>query len=223
MTGEEFEEEGLHWIEKNENTSYSETAITVSARTDGNLYLYVTADGVSNISVLSGDDSKSYNIETPYIIDLGYYNAGDSITVSLDCAGLSTREVSVGFYAYSINKEILDLGYAQLERRAMEITEHTDTRLSGTVYSGGNNILYTSIPYDESWSVYVDGSKAETFEIGDCQLGIMLKQGEHTVEFVYRTRGLALGTGISAAALLCTAAVYLFKRKKAINDKIVKS
>lgn len=223
MTGEEFDEEGLHWIEKNENTSYSETAITVSARTDGNLYLYVTADGVSNISVLSGDDSKSYNIETPYIIDLGYYNADDSITVSLDCAGLSTGEVSVGFYAYSINKEILDLGYAQLERGAMEITEHTDTRLSGTVYSGGNNILYTSIPYDESWSVYVDGSKAETFEIGDCQLGIMLKQGEHTVEFVYRTRGLALGTGISAAALLCTAAVYLFKRKKAINDKIVKS
>lgn len=214
MTGEEFNEAGLHWIEKNTNNSYSETAITISAQTDGNLYIYVTADGITNISVISGEDSHSYNIETPYIIDLGYYNEGDSITVSLDCAGLSDGEVNVGFYAYSINKDILDLGYAQLERGAMQVTEHTDTKLSGTVYSDGNNILYTSIPYDESWSVFVDGEKTETFKIGDCQLGVMLKQGEHSVEFVYRPRGLALGAGISACTLICTAAVFIYKRKK---------
>lgn len=224
MTGEEISGEGLHWIEKEASSAYAETAVTVSPRTDGNLYIYVTADDVSNISVLSGDESKSYNIETPYIIDLGYYEAGERITVSLDCAGLQQGEVSVGFYAYSINRDVLDLGYAQLEKGAMQVTEHTDTRLSGTVYSNGSNILYTSIPYDKSWSVYIDGEKAQTFEIGGCQLGVMLKQGEHTVEFVYRPRGLAAGAGISAAALICTAAFLIIRRKKkAINDKLVKS
>ena len=214
MSGEIFDESGLHWIEKSEDTSYAETAITITTQTDGNLYLYVTADDLTDISVLHGEDSKSFNIETPYILDLGYYDAGETLTVSLDCAALATGDENVGFYAYSINKDILEKGYAELGKGAMQVTEHTDTKLTGTVTAQENSILYSSIPYDESWSVYIDGEKAETFMIGGCQLGVMIKPGEHTVEYIYRPKMLGLGAGISAATLICAAAVSGIKIRK---------
>ena len=214
MSGEIFDESGLHWIEKSEDTSYAETAITITTQTDGNLYLYVTADDLTDISVLHGEDSKSFNIETPYILDLGYYDAGETLTVSLDCAALATGDENVGFYAYSINKDILEKGYAELGKGAMQVTEHTDTKLTGTVTAQENSILYSSIPYDESWSVYIDGEKAETFMIGGCQLGVMIKPGEHTLEYIYRPKMLGLGAGISAATLICAAAVSGIKIRK---------
>ena len=101
----------------------------------------------------------------------------------------------------------------------MQVTKHTDTELTGTVNASENCILYSSIPYDEGWSVYIDGVKAETFKIGDCQLGVMIKPGEHTVEYVYRPKLLAAGTAITAATLLCTAAVSVFKIKNRKKKK----
>lgn len=219
MSGEEFDDEGIHWISKIDDSSYAETAITISTATNGNLYLYVSANEINDISVIHGNDSKSFNIETPYIIDLGYYDAGEYITVSLDCASLDSGDENVGFYAYSVDKNVLDAGYAKLGKGAMQVTKHTDTELTGTVNASSNCILYSSIPYDEGWSVYIDGVKAETFKIGDCQLGVMIKPGEHTVEYVYRPKLLAAGTAITAATMLCTAAVSVFKIKNRKKKK----
>lgn len=219
MSGENFDEEGLHWIEKTDSSSYSETAVTISTATEGNLYLYVSANEITDISVIQGNESNSFNIETPYIIDLGYYEAGEYLTISLDCASLDIGDENVGFYTYSVDKEVLDAGYAKLGKGAMQVTKHTDTELSGTVNAEENCILYSSIPYDEGWSVYIDGEKAETFKIGDCQLGVMIKPGEHTVEYVYRPKMLSAGAGISAVTLLCTAAFLVFKIKNSKKKK----
>lgn len=101
----------------------------------------------------------------------------------------------------------------------MQVTKHTDTELSGTVNAEENCILYSSIPYDEGWSVYIDGEKAETFKIGECQLGVMIKPGEHTVEYAYRPKMLSAGAGISAVTLLCTTAFSVFKIKNSKKKK----
>lgn len=68
-------------------------------------------------------------------------------------------ESSYEIYAYSINRNALTLGYNKLRKGAMEVSEHTDTVLSGTVTASENSILYSSVPYDEGWSVYIDGEK----------------------------------------------------------------
>ncbi len=228
MTGEQFDGAGIYWIEKLEDASYAETAVTISAQVSGNMYIYVTASNITNISVIDDEDSATYSIETPYIIDLGYFEAGDTVTVSFDCASLSVGDESVGFYAYSVNTDVLDAGYEKLLEGAMEVEEASDTRISGTVYAAENCILYSSIPYDEGWTVYIDGEEVETFEIGDCQLGVMIKPGEHTVEYVYTPKMLVAGTAVSCAALICTAAFYIIKKRKKmklklINDNFVKS
>ena len=61
--------------------------------------------------------------------------------------------------------------------------------------------------------MYIDGDKAETFEIGGCQLGVMIKAGKHTVEYVYRPQGMYLGAAVSIAAILALAGYEILKRK----------
>lgn len=223
MSGEQITQGGTYWVEKTDSNSYAETNISLKAARDGNLYIYASASDIANISVITDEESKSFSIETPYIIDLGYFTEGQSVTISLDCASLPTGEKSIEFFAYSINKDVLQAGYKKLRKEAMETETVTDRYISGTVYAESNRILYTSIPYDSGWSVYVDGNKTETFKIGDSQLGVMLKPGKHEIEFKYTPKGLYLGAGVSGVTLISLAAVTALKLRKRKNNKLVKS
>lgn len=223
MSGEQITQGGTYWVEKTDSNSYAETNISLKAARDGNLYIYASASDIANISVIADEESKSYSIETPYIIDLGYFTEGQSVTISLDCASLPTGEKSIEFFAYSINKDVLQAGYEKIRKEAMETETVTDRYISGTVYAESNRILYTSIPYDSGWSVYVDGTKTETFKIGDSQLGVMLKPGKHEIEFKYTPKGLYLGAGVSGVTLISLAAVTVLKLRKRKNNKLVKS
>ena len=73
--------------------------------------------------------------------------------------------------------------------------------------------------------MYIDGQKAEAFKVADCQLCVMIKPGEHTVEYVYRPQGLAAGCAVSACSVIALAAIYFYKKrnKNINNDKLVKS
>ena len=44
------------------------------------------------------------NIETPYILDLGYYNAGETAEITIDSTAMESDSASLEIYAYSLNK-----------------------------------------------------------------------------------------------------------------------
>jgi uncharacterized membrane protein YfhO len=54
-----------------------------------------------------------------------------------------------------------------------------------------------SIPYDPSWTLYVDGVKTdyETFE--DAFISVYLTEGNHTIELKYFPDGLLIGIIVS--------------------------
>ncbi|MGN1478729.1 MAG: YfhO family protein, partial [Acutalibacteraceae bacterium] len=93
--------------------------------------------------------------------------------------------------------------YDVLSQGAMEVSEFTDTTVKGTVTVSEGGMLYTSIPYDEGWSVTVDGKPAEITDIADhALLAVETGAGTHDVEFIYHAKGLAQGAIISGAALI---------------------
>ena len=62
--------------------------------------------------------------------------------------------------------------------------------------------LFTSIPYDEGWSVTVDGEPAETKSFDNTFLCLDLPAGSHVILFRYRVPGLAEGIALSVSSLL---------------------
>ena len=84
-------------------------------------------------------------------------------------------------------------------------------------------VLYTSIPYDKSWKVIVDGKEVpqnDILSINNALLGINLSSGEHSIEFKYKAKGLFAGITISSITIILLLAYSVNKKRKLQNNTL---
>ena len=92
--------------------------------------------------------------------------------------------------------------YKNLSSNIIENTIYEDGYVKGSIeVTADKTLMYTSIPYDEGWSLKVDGKDYGYFKILDGLIGVKLQQGEHEIEFKYKLPGLELGIGVSICSL----------------------
>ena len=82
------------------------------------------------------------------------------------------------------------------------------------------NLVFYAVPYDEGWSVTVDGEKAEIVRANVGFMAVDVPAGSHTVRFTYRTPGLVAGIAVGIGGMLLLAGylvlmTFLRKRKPA--------
>lgn len=221
VSGDKISKNGTYWFSKYDaDSSYAYADITITPVKSGNIYLYVNSPDISSIDISSTKlGSHTQNIDEPYILDCGYYEAGEELKLSIDCGSADVEECYADIFAYTVDDEVLKTGYDRLNQNALNVTKHSDTGIEGTISVSENSYLYSSIPYDEGWSIYIDGEKADTFKIGNAMLGASIKQGEHTVEYRYSPRGLKYGIIISAASFsgVCGYLIYTKLKKKEVD------
>lgn len=231
VTGDEVTQNGTFWLDKSDASStYGTETVTLSPTIDGNLYLYVKSSDLKSLTVNSAKvSSMTQNIDEEYIFDLGFHNAGDEVKVSLDAGTMETESTSFDFYAYSCDDTILKNAYNALNTSSLNVESHNDTSIKGTINAKEDCYLYSSIPYDDGWKVYVDGEEEETFEIGGTLLAIELSAGKHTIEYKYSPSGFGIGAIITAvtAVGICGYLIYdnsslkFNKTKRRKKEKIV--
>lgn len=221
VSGDKISKNGTYWFSKYDaDSSYAYADITITPIKSGNIYLYVNSPDISSIDISSIKlGSHTQNIDEPYILDCGYYEAGEELKLSIDCGSADVEECYADIFAYTVDDEVLKTGYDRLNQNALNVTKHSDTGIEGTISVSENSYLYSSIPYDEGWSIYIDGEKADTFKIGTAMLGASIKQGEHTVVYRYSPRGLKYGIIISAASFagVCGYLIYTKLKKKEVD------
>jgi len=61
----------------------------------------------------------------------------------------------------------------------------------------------------------VDGKPAEILTVGNAMVSVMIPQGDHTVQFVYKNKALTLGAAVAIVSTLALvgAAVVLYNPK----------
>lgn len=215
-TCEEVNQNGAFFVDDIEENTGASVDVLFKSVKDGNVYIYVTSNEIENINYYWSDGTKTtyQSIVEPYILDLGYHKAGDEIKAILDLNGITSSSASFNIYAYNIDDTVLESAYEMLSLGQMNIEKHSDTKLEGTINAGYDGYLYTSIPYDEGWKIYIDGHEVKTFEIGESQLASTIKQGKHKIKLVYSPKGLTYGLPISAAAWVGVFGYELLKRIK---------
>lgn len=182
--------------------------------------------GVLAFHIFSLADDKSYTVyrndellftdcinEQQQTVTIGSVEEGDLIRVDIPCP--SQNEDDTVSQLIRITGAILDetlfrQGYEILAGSAMTISEFSGTYVAGTV-SGTGGLLYTSIPQDGNWSVYVDGQEVKPELIGNCMIAVRLDSGSHTIEFRYRNNAFILGCIISALSISIFVFITLLK------------
>ncbi|WP_302625583.1 YfhO family protein [uncultured Eubacterium sp.] len=133
-----------------------------------------------------------------YICHIGNVSAGSTITItSGDGQALSSC------YAYAFDEAAWKAGYELLNANPYIVDSYSDTKITGKVTTDKQGIMYTSIPYDEGWTVYIDGEKSKTTAICSGALtGVLLEAGTHDITFKYTPKGFMPGILISLVCLL---------------------
>jgi len=82
-------------------------------------------------------------------------------------------------------------------------------------------IVFFTVPWDAGWTALVDGAEAQIYDACG-MMSLIVPEGEHAIEFVYRTPGLRFGGAVSAAAwgLFVAAAVVLRRRRRKTLRKV---
>lgn len=200
----------------------------ISTKEDIHLFIYVTTS-LENISVTVTDKNgtvttQNYNSMThAHILDLGNIAADSTVTIT----SMDTKVNSIQLYAYRFDENVFKKAFQKLNDNPMELETFKETYLKGNITVKEKGLLYTSIPYDKGWSVYVDGNKVKTTSFKNALLAVNLDPGYHTIEFKFIPVGLTKGIFISIISfiifLTLVIADYLKKRRIKISNSTSES
>ena len=97
------------------------------------------------------------------------------------------------------------------------VTSFSDTRVEGTVSVPEGGLVFTSVPYDSGWSVWVDGERVETETVLGSLLAFRADSGTHTVRLRYLPSCFVYGCIISLAGIVTFAAAVIILRPESIS------
>jgi uncharacterized membrane protein YfhO len=124
---------------------------------------------------------------------------------------------NINFVAFTMNEDVFIEGYNKLKSGQIEYTKFNDTEIVGSFVAENNEILYTSIPYDEGWTVCIDGkeiNKEDLIKISDALLGIKVSSGQHKISLKYSIPYMKIASIISILFVIFLLVMCFMKKKK---------
>lgn len=145
-----------------------------------------------------------------YLLDLGYCEAGDNVTLETTKGSMS--EVIV--YAYRVNDTAMKETLQKLGEDQLKITEYGSDYLKGTVSPKKDKDLVISVPYDKGWTILVDGKKQKVETFAGAFPMVALSAGSHQITMKYIPTGEYEGIALSAGGLAVFALLVYVGRKR---------
>ena len=157
------------------------------------------------VVAVNGVDVYRETISLPQMLAVGDLNPGDAVEVRVLCKKDETGSMTVT--AALMDEELFRWGYSILNASTLRLTAFSQTRVEGSIRCDRDGLLYTSVPQNGNWHLYVDGQETEPTLVGDCMISAPLTQGEHSIVLKYRNRAFEFG---SILTLLCGGTFALF-------------
>lgn len=195
-------------------------------------------ESITITSTNPDNESQTLTLKSsyPYACQIGYLNVGDTVTITGTTKNKLISKSSFMSCVYRLDSEAFDSGIEKLKSNGtLDVESVSDTEITGTINSAIDGIMYTSIPYEKGWSVYVDGEKQEAVQVCNntytdaegnkthkgSMLGIELEKGNHTIELKYSPEGFIPGAIISIVCLAAFVLIILYNRKRMKASKTV--
>ena len=202
------------------------------AKQDGDIYMYLPGclftDSMETCKLyvndvrISGGDSDYFTNETWTTVNIGRFENGTKITVRLEFSGGKVYlSAESPYYFYYIDYAKMNAAFDELSYASMYIEDYGNDFVKGTIdLPVGQELIFTTIPYDEGWKVYIDGEEAETVMALDSLLAIPSTAGYHEIEFVYRPDCVVYGGLISLIGLVAFALLVIWSRVRRVRSAV---
>lgn len=212
------------YFDKTTDDNDASVTFYLTTEKESNVYIYfdITGANSKSLTVNSSLGTATHPADQDCVLDLGRYNTNETVSITVP---FEENTGTLKLYAYTLNDEVFEEGYNILSETQMITEAHEDTYIKGKVVSEKSGLLYTSIPYDKGWQVYVDGEKMpenKILKVGQSLLAVELEKGIHEVEFRFEAHGLKAGIIVSLATALILLLIYLLNKLRANHGKASK-
>ncbi len=126
--------------------------------------------------------------------------------------GTEQEKVCAFFYSFDIEKfaEITD----EIKAAAAEMLVFEDGYVEAVYEAEADERILFTVPYDDSWTITVNGEKVNAEKWADSLLCIPVTRGENVISMTYSAAGKVPGMIISTVTFVGILTVYIFNKKK---------
>lgn len=189
---------------------YGQVTASFTIKADRDTVIDITTvEGNLYESVLQAGQDKYIEMTIP--------SGSKSITISFQGVPVRATVKNLQIYGSKTADQYGEEGSVRVYR------QKKDSRLSGTVDSDQDGIVLLAIPYEQGWSLKVDGEETETFRADYGLTGFYSLAGSHNFVLEFTPPLLKAGIGVSLGSLavfLVLLAWTLAARKEKTKEKI---
>lgn len=210
-----------------EDKYYSEAEYSIGEYSNLNIKEYSDSIGISLVD-LNNSGYIDFHIKTinkPIYTFLSPEARGGMVSYTVGDAevpvndsnityiGCSEEEIVLRMMVYgdvNINKafiQYLDNGLVvseltKLSSKTLDVIEHKNNYIKGKITVDSDELLFTTIPYEKGWKVYVNGNEVEIKKALDTFISIPIASGVSVIEFKYTSPGVLYGLIVSVIGLI---------------------
>lgn len=198
-----------------ENARESGDNVVFTAQEGGYYYAMITASGTSKVDYIGGStgEEKFNDLKKGSVLYLGYLEKDQTVTLTNGNEEDTTPKISAD--VYRMDMELLSRALELLSAQHMENVKWESDFLSGDIVMNQAGRLILSVPYEDGWTVFVNGEEKEGVLFGGCLMAFDLEPGEYSFEMRYVPKGAGAGAAVSAASILLAAGIFVMRRRKA--------
>jgi len=158
---------------------------------------------------------------------LDYEYQNDNYTFHYVLADNDDYLIKIGMGDYDIsNLEVYSMDYDDFKALSENINymdfDYQETKgdiIKGNIKVIDDGYLVTTIPYDEGFSIYIDGEKQELMRVNKAFIGSSITKGKHDIKIVYQAPLLKEGKVVSFISLILLIIVMIYE--KFVRCKVV--
>ena len=179
----------------------------------GYYYAMLTASGTNKVDCIGGStgEEKYNDLKKGSVLYLGYLEKDQTITLTNGNEEDTTPKISAN--VYRMDMEVLSRALELLSAQHMENVVWESDSLSGDIAMNQAGRLILSVPYEDGWTVLVNGEEREGVLFGGCLMAFDLEPGEYTFEMKYVPKGAEAGVAVSGISVLLAAVIFGLRRR----------
>ncbi len=154
-----------------------------------------------------------FNTKNYCIIDLGKHPVGTELCMRVTVDNEHNATIIKEPFFYYFNRDVFQTDIDTLKDAQLEVQKFSDTYIKGTVTASEGEVLFTSIPYQDGWTVRVDGKKVKHAEALEAMIAVKLTPGTHTVTLSYTPPGFVFGVVLLILGIGMLVMFYRYDKK----------
>lgn len=203
---------------------------TFIAPTSAEYYFYTPGRALTETTIEVNEESLGAYLgsNSRHIVCLGYFEAGERVDVKINLKDEPLTLYNNEYYAWYIDEEAFESAFKTLGDgpQLMIDDSYREDHLTGTLKTTENEqMILTTIAYDEGWKVYVDGEQAEIYKSLDALIAFDVDTaGDHTVELRYSPTIYYVGMiitfiGLGTFLAICVADFLILRSRRKDRDE----